>query len=207
MGKATIVTEPTAKERDLLLELDDALGGFSDSDERVPLEGIALVPVDDSALTEANTYDLVDTAPVQAYSRFSPEILRGIDMFLVGATQKDAAKACGMHPTTLSRAINSPLGQSYIAEFYNQRKSWINALYTRALAIQADAMQSPQLSVRTKASETLLRHFGIRQDTGDESQKTANASDVARQLIDKFRIDVHIHEKDTPVIDITPKDD
>lgn len=152
--------------------------------------------------------------PLEAFQRFTPQILRGIDIWLAGATWRQAGKMSGVSAAHLSRCARSPLGQQYIAQHYNSRRTYINSLYTKALLVHAEAMDSAQpMSNRLRAAENLLKHFNI-SEGGDARPSAINASDLAQKIVAGFMsVNVNIDtgaEAPHPVIEInkeSPKDE
>lgn len=183
--------------------------GFPAPHDKVAYEpaGFMPDPHDTGAVAPVSSKDLELADERPDFARMPPEVLRGIDIYLLGAPYKEASKAAGISSQTLSKYVNSPLGQAYIATYYNQRKSWMNALYTRAVMVQAEAMQSPMEPTRLRASEVLLKHFGIRQSEGEKAP--TNATEVASAVVREFMkglkdANIKVQMPQPEAIDITP---
>lgn len=125
-------------------------------------------------------------------NRLSGKAAEGIAQWLQGVPWKDAAKYCGMSVSGLKTARFSTAGKDLIGAHYLAVTEWTKHKHTEALRTVANELENIDANVRLKAAEILLRHVNVGKDVSDGSKTKANASDIAKVLVDAINIQVNI---------------
>ena len=141
---------------------------------------------------------LAPMEPPQAIKKLSESQRNGIDLLVLGLTHNEAAKQAKLSKSSLADGWYSDLGREYAALQYTALNTLLRGVGFQAILTVQKELNHERVDIRLRAADSLLKHLskllGGSDTMSDESN--ADATKVARQLLQQLNIHINVGDKD-----------